>query len=388
MKKLLFIAFISQFILSCSPTKNALITPISKVEVSEKGVSEMPKKRPKNIILLIGDGMGLSQVTASYYTQNGKSNFLQFPVVGLHINNPAEDSTIITDSAAGATAFSTGEKSYNAAIGVGADSLFRKTILEEAEEHNLATGLVATCSVQHATPAAFVAHVKKRDNFEEISEWFLKTEVDLVIGGGIKAFKNRKKDDRDLLNEMEKKGYFVTDWTKQDLEKTTFPTDKNCVFMTANEHPLQANQGRDYLPMASQKACEFLKARNSKGFFMMIEGSQIDWGGHAGSSDYIIGEMLDFDKAIGKVLDFAKADGNTLVIVTADHETGGYALVKGSKMAKVVGSFGDTKPDSKGSLYHTAAFIPVFAFGPGAEQFSGIYQNTDIHKKMKLLFGF
>ena len=120
----------------------------------------------------------------------------------------------------------------------------------------------------------------------------------------------------------------------------------------------------------------------------MIEGSQIDWGGHGGNTNYIVNEMLDFNKTIGEVLEFAKRDGNTLVIVTADHETGGFALVKGSKMNNIVGGFGDTKRDANGSIYHTATFIPVFAYGPGAEQFTGMYQNTAIYYKMKALLGF
>ena len=120
----------------------------------------------------------------------------------------------------------------------------------------------------------------------------------------------------------------------------------------------------------------------------MIEGSQIDWGGHAGSQDYIITEMLDFDKSINKVLEFAKRDGNTLVIVTADHETGGFAVLKGSKLGSIQGGFASPFDEKTKSRYHTGSMIPVFAYGPGAEQFAGIYENTAIFDKMKMLFGF
>jgi alkaline phosphatase len=126
-----------------------------------------PSQRPKNIILMVGDGMGLSQISAGYYMNGGKLHLTEFPYTGLHINNPAEDSTIITDSAAGATAFSCGCKTYNSAIGVKKDSTPCETILEMAEKHGLATGLVATCNIQHATPASFIAHffrfLKNRD---------------------------------------------------------------------------------------------------------------------------------------------------------------------------------------------------------------------------------
>ena len=113
----------------------------------------------------------------------------------------------------------------------------------------------------------------------------------------------------------------------------------------------------------------------------MIEGSQIDWGGHANNSDYIIKEMVDFDNCIGKVLDFAEKDGETLVIITADHETGGYALVGGNlEKGEVVGKFSTD--------YHTGVMVPVFAFGAGAEHFAGIYHNIEIYKKMMYLFRF
>jgi alkaline phosphatase len=343
--------------------------------------------RPKNIILMIGDGMGLSQITAIYYQNKGKSNFLRFPYVGLHINYPAEDSTVITDSAAGATAFACGVKTYNAAIGVDKDTVPVETILETAEKKGMATGLVATCNIQHATPASFIAHVKSRSSYEDISEDFLKTTLDIGIGGGKKYFDNRTKDSRNLLKELEQKGYMVSDWTKKDIDDLPM-TGQNLFYLTANDQPLTAEQGRDYLPKAAKFACKFLDKRSSHGFFLMIEGSQIDWGGHAGNTNYILNEMNDFDNTIGEVLDYAKRDGNTLVIVTADHETGGFALTKGTNWGKVVGGFGDTMPDKNGSRYHTCDFIPVFAFGPGAELFTGVYQNHAIYHKMKMLFGF
>ena len=336
---------------------------------------------------MIGDGMGIAQITAGLYFNNNRLNLEQFPIVGLHKNYPNdEEDGLITDSAAGATAFACGVKTYNAAIGVGVDSLPRTTILELAERNGLATGLVATCNIQHATPASFIAHNKSRNDYEGISLDFLKTDIDLFIGGGKKYFDNRA-DGRDILEELRKKNYQVANWTEKDIDKLKF-TGQNAAYITANEQPLMASQGRDYLPDASEIACKFLENRSEKGFFMMIEGSQIDWGGHAGNTDYIISEMIDFDKAIGKVLDFAKRDANTLVIVTADHETGGFAVLKGSKFGKINGGFADPYDEKKKSRYHTGAMIPVFAYGPGAEQFSGIYENTAIFIKMKALFGF
>lgn len=382
-KPFFFLLFI--FLVAC---KTPSVSNQSSVPKSYSAVTTTTTQRPKNIIFMVGDGMGLSQVSSGYYMNGGKSNLTQFPFTGLHINYPAEDSTIITDSAAGATAFSCGCKTYNGAIGVNKDSMPCETILEMAEKRGLATGMVVTCNIQHATPASFIAHVKSRADFEPISLDFLKTDIDLFIGGGKKFFDRRTTDNRNLSTELTKKGYYVSDWNKEELTNIKLPMKQNLAYFTADVQPLTVEQGRDYLPQASKLACDFLQNRSEKGFFMMIEGSQIDWGGHAGNANYIYNEMLDFNKAIGEVLDFARRDGNTLVIVTADHETGGFALVKGSKWNKVNGGFGDTKPDKSGSLYHTAAWIPVFAYGPGAQEFTGVYQNTAIFDKMKKLFGF
>ena len=157
-------------------------------------------------------------------------------------------------------------------------------------------------------------------------------------------------------------------------------SSKNFAYLTANAEPLPQRQGRSYLTSAVKKAPKFLKEHSDKGFFLMIEGSQIDWGGHANDSDYIITELIEFDKAIGDILDFAKKDGETLVIVTADHETGGFAINPGSTMDKIEPGFT--------SDYHTGVMIPVFAYGPSAEQFRGIYENTAIYDKMRAAFGF
>ncbi len=389
MKKLLISACAVAFFSTCTPPARVSDMPTNTPVVNEKSIKNVAlrPRKPKNIILMIGDGMGLSQITAGLYHNNNKLSLEEFPFIGLHKNYPAdEEDGLITDSAAGATAFSTGVKTYNAAIGVGPDSLPRTTILELAEKNGLATGLVATCNIQHATPGSFIAHNKSRNNYEGISLDFLKTDIDLFIGGGKKYFDNRK-DNRDLLAELIKKGYQITDWTKEDLEKVK-TSNKNLGFLTANDQPLMASQGRDYLPYASQMACNFLSKRSEKGFFAMIEGSQIDWGGHAGDTDWIVAEMMDFDKSIAKVLEFAKKDGNTLVIVTADHETGGFAILKGSRFGKIKGGFGDPYDEKAKSRYHTGSMIPVFAYGPGAENFAGIYENTAIFDKMKTLFGF
>lgn len=333
---------------------------------------------PRNIILLIGDGMGISQITAGLYSNGNKLHLERFPVIGLHKSYSGDN--LVTDSAAGATAFSAGVKTYNGAIGVGMDTVAVETILERAEKEGLATGLVATSSIVHATPASFIAHNQYRKNYEAIAADFLDTEFDVLIGGGKKYFDRRDTDERNLSQELKNKGYIVSSYFDEELKDFKPGKGTNFAYFTADGEPLPYAQGRDYLEQATKMAINHLANKaGDKGFFLTIEGSQIDWGGHANESDYIISEMLEFDRAVGHALDFAEKDGNTLVIVTADHETGGYAVNYGSKMDSIVPAFT--------SDYHTADLIPVFAIGPGQQLFGGIYENTAIYDRMmRLLF--
>ena len=373
-----FILF-SLLLAACNTSQNNSPNQIPQEmsEYSEPIILE-DTERPKNIILMIGDGMGLTQLTAGMYVNNNQLYLEEFPVVGLHKSYSSDN--LVTDSAAGATAFSAGRKTYNGAIGVDPDTTSLYTILEEAEDHDMATGLVSTSTIVHATPASFIAHQPQRSMYEAIAADFLETEIDLFIGGGKKYF-DRRKDDRNILEELAAKGYQVSSYFEQKLIDFRPNPVKNMAFLTSDSDPLTYEQGRTYLKPASKMACDFLAKRGAQdGFFLMIEGSQIDWGGHANNTNYIITEMIDFDNSIGAVLEFAKADGNSLVIVTADHETGGFAINPGSTQDSIIGAFT--------SDYHTAALIPVFAYGPGAELFAGIYENTAIYHKMRQAYGF
>ncbi|MCF8246094.1 MAG: alkaline phosphatase [Saprospiraceae bacterium] len=333
---------------------------------------------PKNIILMVGDGMGITQITAGMYLNGNKLNLEQFKYIGLHKSYSSSD--LVTDSAAGATAFACGQKTYNGAVGVDKKRKPVQTILEEAEQNGLATGLVVTSSITHATPGSFYAHQKSREMVEEIAADMLKVDVDFFIGGGKKDF-DRRKDGQNLIEQLTQKGYVISTFLDKDFQKIkNIDPTKNFGYFSADGEPLPFSQGRDYLVPASRSAVEFLSEQPAKGFFLMIEGSQIDWGGHANDSKYITSEMIEFDNAIGAVLDFAKKDGQTLVIVTADHETGGYAINPTSTMDNIVAAFTTDK--------HTAALIPVFAWGPGEELFSGIYENTAIYDKIRRAFGF
>ena len=333
-------------------------------------------KMPRNIVLLIGDGMGLTQISAGLYSNGNRLHLERFPIIGLHKSYAYDD--LVTDSASGATAFACGVKTYNAAIGVDKDTMPVPTIAELLKKRGYKTGIVATCSMSHATPASFFAHVASRKMYEEIAAFLPESGLDIFIGGGKKYLERRTVDNRNILTELRDKGYQIADFNAAAVPQLTTTGTEKYGFFTADEEPVSLLEGRDYFIPAVETAYQFLQTSSDKGFFLMIEASQIDWGGHANNSDYIISEMIEFDNVIGKVLDWAAADGETLVIVTADHETGGYAINPGSTMEKIVPAF------TTGS--HTAALIPVFAFGPGAEYFGGIYENNEIfHKILKSL---
>ncbi|RXK46795.1 alkaline phosphatase [Aquirufa rosea] len=327
------------------------------------------KKFPKNIIFLIGDGMGVSQIYAGLTLNKGELALERIRHIGFHKNQSSDN--YVTDSAAGATAFSIGQKTYNGAIGVDATQMAHPTLLEMAEKKGLATGLVSTADITDATPAAFIAHQIKRNMHDEIAKDFLKTDVDIVVGGGRKSFDQRK-DGQNLLDSLRAKKYQVVE---SDAEMNSIKQGK-FVYLYAPGDPKKIIEGRgDVLLDASKKSFEIL-SKNKKGFFVMIEGGQIDWGGHANDANYAATEMVDFNKTIEAALNFAEKDKETLVVITADHETGGMALL-GGDMAK-----GEIKASfiTKG---HTGQMVPVFAFGPGSEAFQGIYPNTAIFDKMK-----
>jgi len=359
-KKLRLIVILVIAVASCKPGAD--------VAVTEK------KPEVKNIIFLIGDGMGVSQIYAGMTANKGHLALEKCKHIGFI--KTYSSNRYLTDSAAGGTAFSCGKKTKNGMIGMGPDSTSLKTILEIAEENGLSTGLIATSSITHATPASFIAHEVSRNNYEEIAADFLDTDIDLFIGGGRDHFADRE-DGRDLLKELENNGYTVLN-SMEEIED--FAGGKLAGF-TANMHNPRYSEGRDnMLPLAVEKAVRLL-CTNEQGFFLMVEGSMIDWGGHDNDTDYIVEEMLDFDRAIASALNFAEKDGETLVVITADHETGGMAIHGGNFQSGMV----ECSFTSQG---HTGVMVPVFAYGPGAETFMGIYENTDIFTRFVELFGF
>jgi len=362
----LFLLFlITVFLYSCKQQKETINSSQNSEVTSNKS------KKPKNIILLIGDGMGLSQVSSSLFYNENDSNFDRFSTIGLIKTSSSSD--LITDSAASATAFASGIKTYNGAVGVTKDSISIETIVELISKKGISTGLVSTSSITHATPACFYAHVKSRRSEEDIATYLVHSDIDFFAGGGSKFFKNRE-DGKNLISVLKEKGFEVS---SKELPKKV-SNKKQAILLSKKGMPKMIEGRGDFLPNATKLAIESLSG-NENGFFLMVEGSQIDWGGHDNDSEYLITELLDFDKTIGVALDFAKQNGETLVIVTADHETGGFTLAADD------GDYNKIKPVFSSSS-HSATMIPVFAEGPESLEFGGIYENTEIYTKMVSLF--
>lgn len=320
----------------------------------------------KNVIVLIGDGMGPAQVYSLILTSQEKTAFERFPYSGFSITKSASNE--ITDSAAGGTAIAVGKKTTNNMVGMTPDSIPVPSMLEMFAERGKKTGVVVTCSVTHATPADFIAHnITRKDNEGIALEIANKPMLDVLFGGGKKYFTERQ-DGLDLYNTMWDNGWNIYDSLSQITDNQA-----RTMVLTCRKHMVKAPERGNFLPEATAKAIEMLD--NENGFFLMVEGSQIDFACHDNDSTTLVEEMKDFNRTLNVVLDFAERDGNTLVVVTADHETGGLTIVDPQ------GKY--TRTDFKWSTgSHSAVFVPVFSFGPGAEKFSGIMDNTEIISKI------
>lgn len=333
-----------------------------------------PGKMPKRIVFLIGDGMGLAQITGAMHGYTGVNAFERFPVVGLSKTSSSDN--YVTDSGAGATVFSIGKKTFNGAIGVDSAGLPQENIFEKLrkQKKKYGTGVVATSSITHATPAAFYSHVASRKSQDDIADFLLKGTCDMAIGGGTKYLTQRK-DGVNLLDSLKVRGYVAIADTNLVIQQAS-----KMVYTLAEDGMKTMQQGRgDFLGKATSMAMGNLKL-NYGNYFLMVEGSQIDWGGHDNDYAYMKSELLDFNEVINQVLDDAMADGQTLVVVTADHETGGLSLLENKADKKTFIPNYVTKS-------HSGIMVPVFAYGPGAELFAGTYENTAIHYKFLKLLG-
>ena len=333
-----------------------------KLELSNKN------KIPTNIILMIADGAGLSQITASMYKNQNKSNLENFKVIGLQKTH--SENSLITDSAASGTAMACGIKTVNGAIGVDSKNRSYQSILKICEKKGYNSGIIVTSSIVHATPASFYANVISRADYQEIAYQLSESQVDFFIGGGEKHFIKRN-DKKNLITEM-KDWEFVDGLNQFDSSTST----KVGYFISYDEPPSLIEGRKPGLDIGLNSMLKKLNSLNEP-FFLLVEGSQVDWGGHDNDLEYITSEYIEFDKAIGVALKFVKENPNTLLVVTADHETGGLGIT--SKNVERLNS--KVRFSTKG---HTASMVPVFSIGVGSKEFSGIYDNTEIFNKMML----
>lgn len=355
--------------------------PLSTASCSEQS-KPASSPRVKNVILMVGDGMGLSQVSALMISGGYEPVNMERASVGGFVKTNSANNRV-TDSAASGTAYATGEKTNNGHLGVLPDGTPVESILEKAERKGLATGLVVTTIIQHATPGAFYGHNRDRNDYRGISLQLLDSGIDVAIGGGRRYLTDRR-DGRDLVGELEKRGYLMAD----SLEMLDGVGSGEVMALYPEGLPL-VKDGRDpeYLPKATAKALEILTAdtpRAGGGFFLMVEGSYIDSAGHSNDGEALLGEMRDFDQAVGVAFDYADSHPGTLVIVLADHETGGLSIPAGREDFLLPDSGVSFKWSTGG---HTGTMVPMFAYGAHADYFGGVLDNTEVNHKMIELLG-
>ena len=326
------------------------------------------KGRIRNVIFLIGDGMGLSQITAAAYANCGLT-LMNFNYIGLQRNNALGAFT--TDSAAGGSALATGERHANRHISMTEQGEAVPSLSDWFRGKGLPVGVVTLGNAVDATPTAFYGHSVERDNADELTRCLLDTPVDLLCGSGIRQFTERG-DGIDLIGELSKSYRFVRSIDEINAAEGRVV----CIDERMDEAAEESNLG--LLAEATRAAIDKLQERGDKGFFLMVEGAKIDYAGHSRCLPGSVIEMLSFDLAVAEALKFADENGQTLVVVTADHETGGLVLLDGDEQSgRIMGVY--TTDD------HTPAMLPVFAYGPGADRFCGTYLNPEIARRIREL---
>lgn len=335
--------------------------------------------RARNIILMIGDGMGLEHISCALVLNHGKLNMTSMPVTGLSLTTSSDN--LITDSAAGGTALASGQKTANGHVGVTPDGLPLESLLEKASASGRLTGVVTTCRLNDATPAAFCCHEPDRDDAESIVADYLDCGVDYIAGGGLRYWRDRS-DGRDIISEMAARGYEVALSPEALAAADRLPVlglladlelpvalKRGDLYRDMVSHGLSLLSSSSSSSSASSAASSAVSESSASGFVMVLEGSCIDDWSHAGRLDLAMEELLDFDRTVGDVLEWAAADGHTLVVVTADHATGALTLRGGDlNEGRIEAVFGS---DS-----HNGIAVPYFVYGPGSDRFGGVMENS------------
>ena len=319
--------------------------------------------KAKNVIFVVGDGAGFSQVTLSRIVIGGLDYRLaidQLPIQGASLTHPFGN--VVTDSAAAGTAWATGNKTKNRYLSVDLNKDNLKTLPEILSEKGYLSGLVATSSITHATPAAFYAHIDSRYETIEIAKQLLFSPINIALGGGLEFFDLKEVDETHVL--INKKNYLKFDFKNNKKILGLFDEDG---IVRSSKNPTQQEMTNFALKQLDMDQSE------CTGFFLMTEGSQIDWAGHDNDAEKMVTEFQDFDNTISDLINFVTEDEETLLIITADHETGGLQILRQSN---------DRVTFQWGTGRHTGAPVGVYAYGPGAENFTGLMDNTDIHYKI------
>ena len=363
--------------------------------------------KPKNVIYLIGDGMGFGAVSSLLLSEEEVTGFELAPVIGLSETCSAD--SYVTDSAAGGTALATGTRTNNGYVGADPEGKQLTSILRKAQTMGKKTAIVVNTTLTEATPGAFYAGVDSRKKVFDIAKQFTESGVDVAIGGGLDHFIARP-DSLDLTATLIEKGYDVyLNWEtvlKTDSDKfvgilplydlhrreenngTASAAEGQEVCLAAQLAALNEetevthlSEPTVYLEKATSKALEVLSRDNKDGFFLMIESAIIDGYGHNNDSEGMIVEMKEFDCTLNKMIEYVNQHPETLLVVTADHETGGTGVY-----------YSGHKPGSGipvrlkfSTSGHTGTVVPIFAYGAGAENFAGVMKNTDIPKKIEEL---
>jgi len=350
--------------------------------------------RVKNVILFIGDGMGLSQLAATrihFEGPDGRLAIERMPVTGLITPHAIGD--LMTDSAASATALATGVKTRNKMVSVDPDGVRRSTIVEAARDAGLATGLVTSTELSDVTPAAFAAHVASRKQQSEIAVQLVESGVDVLLGEGPHFLprsdaRSERDDDRDPIAMARERGYTIVD-SRSTLEEVHTGSVLGLFsgILTDRMDPeIEPAAGTPSLAELTSKAIDLL-ARDRDGFFLVVEEEGTDWGGHANREDYFLHYLRQLDLAVAAALQFAIDDGTTLVLVTSDHETGGMNIVMGGLRSRQESFRRGSMEMAWSTDGHTGQPVPLFAFGPHAIRFTGLRDNTEIPKITADLLG-
>ena len=348
-----------------------------------------------NIIILIGDGMGLAQISAYNYHNDNATVFEKFENIGL-VKTHASDN-LITDSAASATAINSGIKTNNGYIGIDANGKSVANILDKVQRLGYQTAIITTSSIVHATPAAVYAKVESRKNYRQIAEQLAEAKINYFIGGGKQYFTEAGKEN--LLEKMQNY-YFAKNLNDFDNNasnyKAMFIADAEPKSIVDGRKPALAQQMTSvFNSLNQQKNQQKTKQKaKQKPVFMLVEAAQIDWAAHNADTKYFLQELQEFSAAINTAIDFVKTNNNSLLIVTADHETGGLTLVNkwgssiiGAINGKIIKpATGKLKDKKLFTAYstggHSATMVPLFAMGYNAQLFNGVYDNTKIYSKI------